>query len=83
MPPCVTEVGDLSRFSHLWKLVAYSGLGARRAQQRRTMRPRGITEADRSIARTVLCEAALQDPDHSKDRRVNEEPLCPGHLALD
>jgi hypothetical protein len=72
----LAEIGDFSRFSHPRQLVAYSGLAPGEHS-------RGITKAGSSIAQTVLCEASVELPCHSKDRRVDEEPLStcvPGYL---
>ena len=54
----LAEVGDFSRFSHPRQLVAYFGLAPGEHSSGSTTRPRGITKAGSSIARTVLCEAA-------------------------
>ena len=54
----LAEVGDFSRFSHPRQLVAYFGLAPGEHSSGGTIRPRGITKAGSSIARTVLCEAA-------------------------
>lgn len=54
----VAEVGDFSRFAHPRQLVAYFGLAPGEHSSGSTPRPRGITKAGSSIARTVLCEAA-------------------------
>ena len=54
----IAEVGDFSRFAHPRQLVAYFGLAPGEHSSGSTVRPRGITKAGSSIARTVLCEAA-------------------------
>jgi transposase len=54
----IAEVGDFSRFGHPRQLVAYFGLAPGEHSSGSTVRPRGITKAGSSIARTVLCEAA-------------------------
>ena len=54
----IAEVGDFSRFAHPRQLVAYFGLAPGEHSSGSTIRPRGITKAGSSIARTVLCEAA-------------------------
>lgn len=54
----VAEVGDFSRFAHPRQLVAYFGLAPGEHSSGSTVRPRGITKAGSSLARTVLCEAA-------------------------
>jgi transposase len=54
----IAEVGDFSRFAHPHQLVAYFGLAPGEHSSGSTIRPRGITKAGSSIARTVLCEAA-------------------------
>jgi transposase len=54
----IAEVGDFSRFAHPRQLVAYFGLAPGEHSSGGTVRPRGITKAGSSIARTVLCEAA-------------------------
>jgi transposase len=54
----ISEVGDFSRFGHPRQLVAYFGLAPGEHSSGSTVRPRGITKAGSSIARTVLCEAA-------------------------
>jgi hypothetical protein len=54
----LAEVGDFSRFAHPRQLVAYFGLAPGEHSSGGTVRPRGITKAGSSIARTVLCEAA-------------------------
>lgn len=54
----IAEVGDFSRFVHPRQLVAYFGLAPGEHSSGSTVRPRGITKAGSSIARTVLCEAA-------------------------
>ena len=54
----IAEVGDFSRFAHPRQLVAYFGLAPGEHSSGTTVRPRGITKAGSSIARTVLCEAA-------------------------
>ena len=54
----IAEVGDFSHFAHPRQLVAYFGLAPGEHSSGRTVRPRGITKAGSSIARTVLCEAA-------------------------
>lgn len=54
----LAEVGDFSRFAHPRQLVAYFGLAPGEHSSGNTIRPRGITKAGSSIARSVLCEAA-------------------------
>src|SRR5580700_3748278 len=54
----LAEVGDFARFAHPRQLVAYFGLAPGEHSSGSTLRPRGITKAGSSIARTVLCEAA-------------------------
>jgi transposase len=54
----IAEVGDFSRFAHPRQLVAYFGLAPGEHSSGTTVRPRGITKAGSSLARTVLCEAA-------------------------
>jgi transposase len=54
----LAEVGDFSRFAHPRQLVAYFGLAPGEHSSGGTIRPRGITKAGSSIARSVLCEAA-------------------------
>jgi transposase len=54
----IAEVGDFARFAHPRQLVAYFGLAPGEHCSGSTVRPRGITKAGSSIARTVLCEAA-------------------------
>ncbi len=54
----LAEVGDFSRFAHPRQLVAYFGLAPGEHSSGSTVRPRGITKAGSSIARSVLCEAA-------------------------
>lgn len=54
----IAEVGDFARFAHPRQLVAYFGLAPGEHSSGSTVRPRGITKAGSSIARTVLCEAA-------------------------
>ena len=54
----IAEVGDFSRFAHPRQLMAYFGLAPGEHSSGGTVRPRGITKAGSSIARTVLCEAA-------------------------
>ena len=54
----IAEVGDFSRFAHPRQLVAYFGLAPGEHSSGATVRPRGITKAGSSLARTVLCEAA-------------------------
>jgi len=54
----IAEVGDFARFPHPRQLVAYFGLAPGEHSSGSTVRPRGITKAGSSIARTVLCEAA-------------------------
>ena len=54
----LAEVGDFSRFAHPRQLVAYFGLAPGEHSSGGTVRPRGITKAGSSIARSVLCEAA-------------------------
>ena len=54
----IAEVGDFSRFVHPRQLVAYFGLAPSEHSSGATVRPRGITKAGSSLARTVLCEAA-------------------------
>jgi transposase len=50
----IAEVGDFSRFAHPRQLVAYFGLAPGEHSSGGTVRPRGITKAGSSIARTVL-----------------------------
>jgi transposase len=54
----IAEVGDFARFAHPRQLVAYFGLAPGAHSSGSAVRPRGITKAGSSIARTVLCEAA-------------------------
>jgi len=54
----IAEVGDFARFAHPRQLVAYFGLAPGEHSSGGTVRPRGITKAGSSIARSVLCEAA-------------------------
>jgi transposase len=54
----IAEVGDFARFAHPRQLVAYFGLAPGEHSSGSTVRPRGITKAGSTIARTVLCEAA-------------------------
>lgn len=54
----LAEVGDFSRLMHPRQLVAYFGLAPGEHSSGNTIRPRGITKAGSSIARSVLCEAA-------------------------
>ena len=54
----LAEVGDFSRFAHPRQLVAYFELAPGEHSSGSTVRPRGITKAGSSIARSVLCEAA-------------------------
>src|SRR5215471_10931827 len=54
----IAEVGDFSRFTHPRQLVAYFGLAPGEHCSGGVSRPRGITKAGSSLARTVLCEAA-------------------------
>jgi transposase len=54
----IAEVGDFTRFAHPRQLVAYFGLAPGEHSSGSSVRPRGITKAGSSIARTVLCEAA-------------------------
>ncbi|WIM12916.1 IS110 family transposase [Enhydrobacter sp.] len=56
----IAEVGDFARFKHPRQLVAYFGLAPGEHSSGSTVRPRGITKAGSSIARSVLCEAAWQ-----------------------
>lgn len=54
----LAEVGDFPRFAHPRQLVAYFGLAPGEHGSGGSVRPRGITKAGSSIARSVLCEAA-------------------------
>lgn len=54
----VAEVGDFTRFRHPRQLVAYFGLAPGEHSSGGSVRPRGITKAGNSTARSVLCEAA-------------------------
>lgn len=54
----LAEVGDFTRFAHPRQLVAYFGLAPGEHSSGGSTRPRGITKAGSSIARSVLCEAA-------------------------
>src|SRR5713101_3375743 len=54
----VTEVGDFARFTHPRQLVAYFGLAPGEHSSGSSIRPRGITKAGNTTARSILCEAA-------------------------
>jgi hypothetical protein len=51
----IAEVGDFSRFAHPRQLVAYFGLAPGEHSSGGTTRPRGITKAGSSLARSVRC----------------------------
>jgi transposase len=54
----IAEVGDFTRFQHPRQLVAYFGLAPGEHSSGGTVRPRGITKAGNTTARSILCEAA-------------------------
>jgi len=54
----IAEVGDFTRFRHPRQLVAYFGLAPGEHSSGGSVRPRGITKAGNSAARSILCEAA-------------------------
>ena len=54
----VAEIGDFDRFSSPRQLMAYLGLVPGEASSGLSIRPRGITKAGNSMARSLLFEAA-------------------------
>lgn len=81
----IAEVGDFTRFAHPRQLVAYFGLAPGEHSSGSTIRPRGITKAGNSIARSVLCEAAWNyrtTPKVGQWMKEHRPPTSPEIIAV-
>ena len=81
----LAEVGDFARFSHPRQLVAYFGLAPGEHSSGATVRPRGITKAGSTVARTVLCEAAWSyrtTPKVGQWMKQHRPPIAPEIIAI-